>query len=268
MSTQLLRKLLMKFHVKKTHNGKLTFKSSSAFNSFGSAIRYFHELSDENKPEGHPSIMLSQECIEVASMMCKGRKRIMASLKAKGLLNGVNINQEQAIKRAVQEIVNPLAESVMRLEKQFDSISRHGGIAGSQSGESAAYEPNTTFKSFCWGGRIHNFPENFVMPGENCSAVWILWLFGNSEESIAPYRSLYTKYMNPNERAQHSKAKFVMDAVLEESGQTYDDISAKGPHEALKIFEENYSKLLGQKRNFRNLHFSTVYKHLKKAKNT
>jgi len=33
------------------------------------------------------------------------------------------------------------------------------------------------------------------------------------------------------------------------------DASAKGPHEALQIFEENYSKLLGQKRNFRNLHF-------------
>ena len=626
MSANLLRKLLMKFHVKKSDNGKLTFKSSSAFNSFGSAIRYFHEISDENKPEGHPSIILSQECIDVASVMCKGRKRIMASLKAKGLLNaiegktflrksgyvmlarkaliepgcvrtsllahafmvidwnlmsrsqevgslrwenigwecdsltvtscksktnqsgehitprflyanpiepvicpilalgiklvctntcgnifegvsaeskfsnwlqnkmanlnleeiarlgcrpkdigthsfrkgastfacgvtdgpqyeivnlrmehtnggvkdryifrqagadkfvgrtvcgldltssdfailpphfidlndvdfaqilpvdalsvenpgflsaipfliasviyhwdwikatlpprhsifyskivtlglvsawkskvsivsdyqadirptgipmviaiaksvdrlsnvtmekfeavfevieelperirdsvmecigsanGVIVHQENAIRNAVKEIVAPLAESlaesVLRIEKRIDSITSHDGITQFHSIEGSAYEPITNFKSFCWGGRIHNFPENFVMPGENCSAVWILWLFGNSEESIAPYRSLYTKYMHPNERAQHSKAKYVMDTVLEESGQTYDEITAKGPHEALKIFEENYSKLLGQKRNFRTLHFSTVYKHLKKSKNT
>lgn len=40
---------------------------------------------------GHPTIILSlsQECIDVASVMCKGRKRIMDSLKAKGLLNAI-----------------------------------------------------------------------------------------------------------------------------------------------------------------------------------
>ena len=47
--------------------------------------------------------------------------------------------QENAIRNAVQEIVAPLAESVMRIERRFDSITSHNVIAQSHSIEGTDY---------------------------------------------------------------------------------------------------------------------------------
>lgn len=73
---------------------------------------------------------------------------------------------------------------------------------------------DTTFSTFCWGGRFHPVPADFTMPKCNLKLMWDLWWSGNQSKQYAPYRTLKGIDMNNrSNKVNLSKVRKLMQAL-------------------------------------------------------
>lgn len=100
------------------------------------------------------------------------------------------------------------------------------------------------YRRYTWGGRVHDFPEDFELPQANCMQMWRMWLYGNKMAGVLPYRFLRGKYMKPVQRIRLTKLKAVMEAVRERIGLSYDEIIALGDHESERCFNRACSDIM------------------------
>ena len=92
------------------------------------------------------------------------------------------------------------------------------------------------FKTFCWNGRFHYFPESFEFPS-NChaSALWLRWIFGGERIVNAPLIMIEGKFLSKSNRTRLCRANYVMEAIRRISGHTFDKILAMGPVNAERL---------------------------------
>ena len=176
-------------------------------------------------------------------------------LDAIGSVDNVNFHNEGVLNRTLSPRFENIERSISNLSERFNQVQPQS--------------PPTTrvnFRTFSWGGRFHNHPEDFQLPADTCVKLWNLWLFGDSNAVNIPYRNLVGTYMKNSAKIRLTRTKKVLDRIQMEIGISYQDLTAMGPVEAEKTFIETFAKIFGDIRNYSNMQLSNVYKHDLKAR--
>lgn len=127
-------------------------------------------------------------------------------------------------------------------------------------------------RSYTWGGKFRKLPEKFTFPSCTVRNLWILWLFGNVEQGIPPYKNLQGSDLpNKNDSKKLSEMRFLLKKlVLEAQRQELNLLEIT--FEVAMEFYKRQSRLvqIGQitckKRRRRNeeLSWTTVAKEMRK----
>lgn len=116
-----------------------------------------------------------------------------------------------------------------------------------------------------WGGRYHCIPEDYVIPTVNCKSLWDLWFWGNKKLQIKALHYIDPKvdFKSRKDRGKFSKAKIVIQKIIEKSGETQSDISLLSMNEADLCFERGFKEAIAydetSKRRYSELIFTTTY---------
>ena len=196
---------------------------------------------------------LLQQLLEKSSDMESRISARTASLVVDQLaaVNGVALHT----RAMMQEMLAPITAVMDRIERRVAFTER--------SDAPVTVDDQPRFRTFFWGDSHHYFPEGFKLPVVSSVALWRLWLFGDDNAVNIPYRQLDGKHMSKSQRTQLSKARGVMDHVLNSIGKTYAELAAEGLVEAERQFSEHYLILMGRFKRHSTMTFSTAYKHLK-----
>jgi hypothetical protein len=128
-------------------------------------------------------------------------------------------------------------------------------------------EPLSTPGQFQWGGRFHPVPQGFVFPRCTTMALWSLWIYGDQNLGIGPYRHIKARSLPREDKTQLSKANFVMKSLITKSRQTESQLEAKPRSETDALLSTAFQTLLerlGVRTNVDVIHFTVIYAHLKK----
>lgn len=72
---------------RRNENGQFTILSQSSFATSGTAIGFWHEISNESRDPASPPIVLTDEHRTFYSNYAKGRKRMLAGFRHSGLIS-------------------------------------------------------------------------------------------------------------------------------------------------------------------------------------
>ena len=176
-------------------------------------------------------------------------------LNAIGSVDNVNFHNEGVLNRTLSPRFENIERSILNLSERFNQVQPQSPPA-----------THVNFRTFSWGGRFHNHPEDFQLPADTCVKLWNLWLFGDSNAVNTPYRNLVGTYMKNSAKIRLTRTKKVLDRIQIEIGISYEDLTTMGPVEAEKKFIETFAKIFGDIRNHSNMQLSNVYKHDLKAR--
>ena len=132
----------------------------------------------------------------------------------------------------------------------FDARSAHMAASSSSQNRNLASADSTIeldgirYKLWSWDGRLHNVPQGWNFPVVPASALWDLWLDGDKDQSIQPYRYLKSFDVKRKVQSQRlSRAKTVINHVI---GMTHKDvvaIRALNMKDRDKLFADTFHEL-------------------------
>lgn len=122
------------------------------------------------------------------------------------------------------------------------------------------------YKLFTWGGYFHMVPEGFEIPCTTPLSIWRLWIHGDASNRLRPLRFLTGRSLLSNrQRAQFSKAKFVMEFMKAKIDFTYEELGGMESTETDQIFLDVFSQFMSAFPNSHTMNCSTAYGHIKKT---
>jgi hypothetical protein len=129
------------------------------------------------------------------------------------------------------------------------------------------------YSTWCWGGGIHLVPEGWRFPRCATNLLWDLWWSGNPAEKICPYRMIKPCDLCAADGVLLSKAKKVMNALLDYAGKTRIQVAQMCLHDRDELFASSFVGLFAaatnhmvleefDKRRVGSLSYVTLYDYL------
>jgi len=102
---------------------------------------------------------------------------------------------------------------VMRIVRNIENPPAPAAVSGSTA-------VRDTTPVYCWGGKLHNFPEEFTFPKCGVLEAWRYWCVGDELRGYPPLKTLTPEELSTkNLRKRLSDFKFVMNKIEERAAK-------------------------------------------------